>query len=79
MSYSVDVLVIPVLPFIRTKSFPEDMLESQVLDIGTYVILLNEKEIDTLSVHSTTTTTTKTYPDISNTSAMQLQSAKAFV
>lgn len=28
------------------------MLESQVLNIGIYVILLNEKEIDTFSVHS---------------------------
>lgn len=46
MSYKVLTLflVIPILPFIRTKPFPKDMLESQVLDIGAYVILLNEIE-----------------------------------
>lgn len=38
------------------------MLESQVLNIETYVILLNEKEIDTFSVYPK-----NTYPNISNT------------
>ena len=28
------------------------MLESQILDIGTYISLLNGKEIDTFCVHS---------------------------